>query len=410
MTTRPLHSLRHLALALAALLTLVPAAFAVAHKRPRHPHRTTHHHRAPHHSRPVSYPKRVDRAVPPAERRVATKPKARGQRTTTPVAPAAAKPTTGAHVSPTSVITASSRGASRSDCVYSANNVATLTRFGAMVGHQFDCAMVFSNANPTWKDWELPWIMNDPRPAYNWQAWATASGTHRQLIITITPFPDSEAGSNWLRAGASGAFDAHARALAENLVRAGLGNSVIRLAHEANDAAYDYSLDDSPADQALWARMWRHEALAMKSVPGAHFLMDWCINARYRAIPLANWYPGNDAVDIVGVDSYDSGVTAGLNRWSTIFGATDGIGTVLAFAKAHGKPVSLPEWGLSPAGTTRGGGDDPAYMNGIAAIVRDNSVAYQSYFFNGDTAAVLKASPQSLAAYRRHFGGGGKAA
>jgi beta-mannanase len=141
-------------------------------------------------------------------------------------------------------------------------------------------------------------------------------------------------------------------------------------------------------------------------VRGGHFLFDWCINAYYEPIPLADWYPGNNFVDIIGVDAYDSGVPDGANRWSTIYNQPDGIKAVLRFAAAHGKPVSIPEWGLSPPGASGGGGEDPSYIQGIASVVKNNPVAYQSYFYNNASATLLASSPLSLAAYRQSFGGG----
>ena len=113
-------------------------------------------------------------------------------------------------------------------------------------------------------------------------------------------------------------------------------------------------------------------------------------------------------MNIIGIDAYDSGVPAGEPRWSRLYNQLDGIEDVLRFAQANGKPVSLPEWGLEPPGVgTLGGGDDPAYINGIANVVRTNDVAYQSYLYNHESAGLLNSSPLSLAAYRRHFGGGG---
>jgi hypothetical protein len=146
----------------------------------------------------------------------------------------------------------------------------------------------------------------------------------------------------------------------------------------------------------------------LRSVAGAHFLLDWCVNAYWRPIPLNEWYPGDDVVDIVGIDAYDAGVPVGMNRWNRIYTQPDGIRDVLQFAAAHGKPLSIPEWGLWPSGAnTLGGDDDPAYVDGIAGIVRTNRVAYQSYFYNLTSRSLLGASPLSLAAYRRHFGGAG---
>lgn len=302
------------------------------------------------------------------------------------------------------------RFASRADCAYVGTNVQALRRFEALVHQTVSCAVVFNNAAPNWTAWERPWFVTSRNPDLRWGAWAVAPGTHRQLVITQNLFPADLDGSDWLHAGAAGAYVQYAKTLAKNLVAAGLGNSVIRLAHEANNPGSAYALGSTDEDLDLWREFWRRTAIAMRSVHGAHFLFDWTINAYYRPIPLQKWYPGNDVTDIIGIDAYDSGVPVGANRWRRIYTEQDGIRDVLRFAAAHGKPVSIPEWGLAPADSKNlGGGDDPAYIDHMAEIVKDNPVAYQSYFFNHDSAALLFAGHLSLAAYRRHFGKGGDA-
>jgi hypothetical protein len=299
---------------------------------------------------------------------------------------------------------------SKADCIYTANSVVALASFERLVGRGFDCAMVYNNAAPDWAGWERPWFVGNHNRDYDWSGWVAAApaGTHRQLIISNNLFPAQEDNSPWLQAGAAGDYEDHARALARNLVAAGLGNAVIRLAHEANGTGSPYSIGSSSAELALWRRFWRRTAIAMRSVPGAHFLFDWCVNAYWRPIPLRDWYPGDDVVDIVGIDTYDGGVPVGQDRWSRLYAQPNGIADVLRFAKAHHKPLSVPEWGLWPAGAgSLGGGSDPSYVNGIAGVVRSNRVAYQSYFFNHDSAKLLQHNAASLNAYRRHFGGGG---
>jgi hypothetical protein len=296
-------------------------------------------------------------------------------------------------------------GNSKSDCIYSANSISTLQTFEQMVNREFNCVLVYNNASPNWSGWEDPWFLTDRNPNYEWGKWASVPGTRRQLIITNNLFPSELNGTDWLDAGAAGAFEDHARSLARNLVAAGLGDAVVRLADEANDTSEPDALGTTEQSLKLWVTFWRRTVLAMRSVPGAHFQFDWCINAYWRPIPLREWYPGNDVVNIVGIDTYDGGVPIGQNRWSRIYNQTDGIKKVLQFAAAHGKPVSIPEWGLMPSGPERlGGGNDPGYIEGIAGIVRNNPVAYQSYFYNHETANLLATSPSSLAAYIQNFG------
>lgn len=295
------------------------------------------------------------------------------------------------------------RGA-KADCIYSANSVAVLNSFERLMSHQFNCALVYNNSAVRWSDWERPWFLTGGDAASNWTDWVNAAGARRQLIISNNLFPSEVNGTDWLRAGAAGAYVAHARALARNLVAAGLGDSVIRLAHEANDTSYPYSIGTSVEDLSLWREFWRRTVIAMRSVPRAHFLFDWCINAYWRPIPLTEWYPGNDVVDIIGIDAYDSGVPAGMARWDRIYNQPDGIADVLRFASAHNKPLSIPEWGLAaPGADTLGGGDDPAYVDHIAEVVRHDRAAYQAYFFNLTSRTLLAENAASLAAYRRSF-------
>ncbi len=184
---------------------------------------------------------------------------------------------------------------------------------------------------------------------------------------------------------------------------------MIRLAHEANYGGSKNPAGRTATQQRAWRRFWRRAALAMRRVPGARFRFDWTVNAAYEPIPLGRFYPGDDAVDIVGVDAYDAGVRATRDRWHALASRPVAIDDVARFATRHGKPLSIPEWGLMPRGPQwLGGGDDPAYVDGIARVLRTRRVAYQAYFYAHDTAAQLRRSPRSLqrlrVLYRRSAG------
>jgi hypothetical protein len=229
-------------------------------------------------------------------------------------------------------------------------------------------------------------------------------GHQRELVISQTLIPMSLASSDWRSVGAAGGYTKYARELASNLVAAGLGHSILRLAPEMNGTWNIDNVGTTQRDMSQWAAFWRRTVQAMRSVSGAHFRFDLTINAAVRPIPLSDFYPGDSSVDIIGIDAYDQGVTAGESRWSTIYNRPDGIADALSFSRSHGKPLSIPEWGLSAPSLGEGGGDDPAYVNGIGALVRDNNVAYQSYFFNDQFASQLLLDTRSLRAYRGYFG------
>jgi hypothetical protein len=302
----------------------------------------------------------------------------------------------------------------KQSCAYSSHSVSKLAAFDRLVRRDTQCVIVFNNVSKNWRNWENPWFLGHNDPDHNWAAWATAPNTDRQLVITQNMIPSVLNKTNWRQAGARGAFVNHAKRLARNLVAAGLGDSVIRLGHEANGVWTNDNIGKTSSDFDAWRRYWRQIVLAMRSVPGAAFKFDWCVNAGVRPIPLKYFYPGSDVVDIVGIDAYDAGIKGvrpGRKRWKVIYNRPLGIREVLRFARAHHKPLSFPEWGLAaPAKATLTAGDDPAYVNGIARVVRHRRVAYQAYFYAHQYAPGLAKSSKSLRAYRKRFGAAGDSA
>ena len=191
-----------------------------------------------------------------------------------------------------------------------------------------------------------------------------------------------------------------------------MGNAVIRLGHEMNGTWYHDGLGNDPAQYGDWTAYWARIVTAMRSVPGARFLFDWNVNAGYRNIPLASYYPGDSVVDVIGVDVYDSGMPGNPRdpavRWTRLDHEPGGLAQIVAFARQHGKPLSVPEWGVVNA-SGGGLGDDPAYVTGIAGVVKDNDVVYQAYFDRpvGGVMA-LKDAPRSLRLWMKYFGAAGR--
>ncbi|MDA8312786.1 MAG: hypothetical protein M0Z46_19685 [Actinomycetota bacterium] len=101
-------------------------------------------------------------------------------------------------------------------------------------------------------------------------------------------------------------------AAARKLVRAGFAYSVVRLGPEMNRNWNCDSLGTTPVSWNASADRFAAIVVAMRSVPGGHFLFDWNRNADYRPVPLGAYCPGNKCVDIIGVDAYDSSGVKGL--------------------------------------------------------------------------------------------------
>ena len=289
-------------------------------------------------------------------------------------------------------------------CIYTKLG-APLRQAERATGLTYNCLETFSDADPTWAAWSKPWLTN---PAYGYVSWLAANPAKRQLILTQNLIPDSLAGDpDWAARCAGGAYDSYATQLARNLVKAGFGSSVIRLGPEMNGTWNAGSLGSTPASWKEWAQCFAHEVRAMRAVPGSHLLFDWNVNANYRSIPLADFYPGNAYVDIIGIDFYDTSgeplpAVGDPGRWEVLSRQPGSLTEVAAFAAAHHKPLSFPEWA-----TVTSQGDDAAYVTSMGAFIDRHDVAFQSWFDAGDN-GILQLSPdqapRSLHAYVKAFG------
>ncbi len=305
-------------------------------------------------------------------------------------------------------------GNSKTVCITNGPNPNNYSQmdFTTLNGITYNCMETFSDAMPTWADWVNPWIDGvNGAPFVNW---VKADPNNHSLIDAQNLIPDSEASNpNWTAECAAGDYNTYATQFSQNMVAAGLGNTVIRLAHEMNGTWYNDDLGSTQAQWTQWDQCWDQEVTAMRAVPGADFLFDWNVNSNYQNFPLANIYPGNAYVDIIGIDQYDGSgdsnlPASGTARWNYLYNEADGIATVEAFAVANNKPLSIPEWGTSSGAQPAGGGDDGAYVTGIANFVANHNVAYQSYFdANVDSILPLDPSvaPNTTSAYVAAFGG-----
>ncbi|WP_052499280.1 glycoside hydrolase family 26 protein [Streptomyces vietnamensis] len=177
--------------------------------------------------------------------------------------------------------------------------------------------------------------------------------------------PDAEVRAG-LRRGADGAYDGHFRTLGERLVAQGLGDAVLVLGWEMNGTTYSHRCRPDPT---AWKAYWRRVVGVLREVPGQRFRFDFTPSRGLDAIPWPHCYPGDDVVDIIGMDAYDQ--PAGLSFEEQV-DEEYGLAHQVRFAAAHGKPVSYPEWGLFR------NGDDPAYVRGMLGWFAAHRPVYQT--------------------------------
>jgi hypothetical protein len=187
---------------------------------------------------------------------------------------------------------------------------------------------------------------------------------------------------------AAGAYNSHFVTLAKNLVAAGLGGAGIRLGWEFNGTWYPWSVTTA-TQAAQFGAAWRQIVGAMQAVPGAHFSYVWCPNSQVGGIDPALAYPGDAYVTDIGLDIYDynqGGSTTPTQRWNALVNDGYGLAWQAAFAKAHGKPIAFPEWGLVDQLLTpqAGGDDDPLFIQNMFNWFGTHNTDFEDYF-NADS-------------------------
>ncbi|MGP3973913.1 glycoside hydrolase family 26 protein [Streptomyces sp. 8N114] len=188
-------------------------------------------------------------------------------------------------------------------------------------------------------------IEGRPRLLAPWARWRHEE-PGRLLVLNVPMADHNEAGLSddrvrtLLREGAAGRFDAHYRTLAERLVRQRLADTVLVLGWEMNGTTYTHRCGPDPA---AWKAYWRRIVATMRSVPGQRFRFDFAPSRGRDAIPWTRCYPGDDVVDVLGMDAYDQ--PEGMPFEEQVR-EPYGLQAHVDFAARHGKPVSYPEWGL----------------------------------------------------------------
>ncbi|MGF7239501.1 MAG: glycoside hydrolase family 26 protein [Frankia sp.] len=255
-------------------------------------------------------------------------------------------------------------------------NAGTLTKanaWAAFRGRPADVVVVYTERG-SWNDIIHSWVGADR------EHFAGFAGT---WVLSVPLFPDSGPQQGNLPSCAAGAYDAEWRAFGATLVARGRGSSFVRLGWEFNGSWFAWSATDPTA----WMSCFRHASAAIRATDPS-VRIDWNLNAHNSAgIDAFNLYPGDAYVDVIGVDSYDEYPPSddALSFSSQCHG-TDGLCVAIAFARAHHKLFSVPEWGVvatsDTAAGSNGGGDNLVYIQQMYQTFMQNRdiLAYESYF------------------------------
>jgi hypothetical protein len=240
------------------------------------------------------------------------------------------------------------------------------------------------------------------------------------LPDTYSPNADAaEAGGSCfgLTQGARGDFDHYFRTVAANIVRAGFPVSVIRFGWEFNGNWFPWAAQGCAS---AYVKYFDNIVTTMRDVPGTRFTFEWNPTRGDLGVgTLAQYYPGNNYVDDVGLDVYDleqqhyPGAKAEFAHMST---QSDGLNWLAAFAKSHDKAIVLPEWGLgwgtcsasgqpiSASGQQVCGGDDGPWVKLMATWIATHHVLEATYWDWGTSAVRRGHNALTVKALSTRFG------
>ena len=260
------------------------------------------------------------------------------------------------------------------------------------------------------------------------QPYAKWKGTGYRMIWgvdmlpdTYTPNPDAAVpgGSCFgLTQGAGGEFDRDFQTVGRNIVRNGFAESIIRVGWEFNGNWFPWAAGGCAS---AYVAYFDHIVTAMRSVSGEHFTFEWNPTRGDLGVgSLADYYPGNDDVDSVGLDVYDvekQNYPGARSEFRHMLTQTYGLDWLASFAAAHHKRIVLPEWGLGwgscsargqPFSVSSGdtcGGDDATWVNLMATWIATHHVAEATYWDFGTSSVDAGQNRLTATALEKDFAG-----
>lgn len=313
---------------------------------------------------------------------------------------------------------------------FGTTGITTIEAYESFLGREVDYVLDFLVDAPTaWSQFEQGCVAPYTTPQSRVSIWSGNLGT-RQLVLGI---PACCMGTTWATE-ASGANDSHWTALGNYLVAQGFADATLRIGREFNGDWYPWSVTSSGNnDLASYIHAYQHLVTLLRGISGSSFTFCW---NPYIGLPEGSGLtdtthanPGSSYVDQVGLDIYDGDWTGTYGHgyapsqsaqetvWSGYLtgacgGATDinNLDSWRHWANdllVPNKPVVFPEWGLrlwqdGPKAQYHGGGDNPYFVNQMAAWITETNASWHAFW---EDACVGVSDPEN---FSRHDGSYGR--
>ncbi|HWL83222.1 MAG TPA: glycosyl hydrolase, partial [Roseomonas sp.] len=217
--------------------------------------------------------------------------------------------------------------------VYVGNSTSDLNKFSSWLGDKPD----YVHGVVGYSNW------TDYVSSASWQAglWKS-TGIDVQWSVPII----SKAGN--LGTASSGAYNTYYKQVAEAILKGtpGDGPIMIRTGWEANG---DWFFWNAIGKEEAFKGAFRQMSSTFKQVSD-RFQFEWNINHANGGIDPAKIYPGDEYVDVIGMDFYYKPEYQGsdpVKAFNQIRDEKYGLQWLENFAAAHGKPTAYSEWGVT---------------------------------------------------------------
>lgn len=239
--------------------------------------------------------------------------------------------------------------------------------------------------------------------------WVVGCWDNVPVSLTLSVPMLTRDASATLAEGADGKYDATFRRIAETLVAHGRSDATIRIGWEFNGHWQPWAASKDPKS---FVDYFRRIVRLMRETANQRFSFEWCPNHGRHQLAPTEAYPGDDVVDVIGMDVYDEYWTSLESnptvRWTSYVYQPFGLIWQRDFAAQHRKALAFSEWGtgINPQGS--GGGDNPVFIRGMANWIAMTKPLYQSYWDNPspefNTLLSNRQFPLAAAEYVKQFG------
>lgn len=219
---------------------------------------------------------------------------------------------------------------------------------------------------------------------------------NRKILIAWEPWNSTEQNNqetDYLKEIAEGKHDEYIRSFARDINKSGIATT-IRFGHEMNGDWYPWG---RRAEEYKIA--YRHIFNIFRNEKASNTSFMWSVNISENPPDLDKFYPGDDYVDIIGIDGFNFGTTQDYGGWrsfSELFGPTYDY-----LSEKYDKPISIAE-----TASTEHGGNKAEW---ISEMFKNLALSYpeikEVIWFNiiKETDWRIESSKSSLSAFRSYL-------